>query len=55
MRRYQTKKYTKAQGEHILWHVLGHLQYDQPGTSEGYPETWLAIQQIKQLLGVSVA
>jgi hypothetical protein len=48
------KRYTKAQGEYILWHVLYYLQ-GCPSSGDGYPETALAIQHIKQLLGVSVA
>lgn len=60
MKRYQTKKYTKAQGECILWHALHYLQYDYPMESEYVELTtntgrWLAIQTVKQLLGVTVA
>jgi len=59
MRRYQTKKYTKAQGERILWHAMDYLQYSYPEDSErdgfGLTGRWKAIQTIKQLLGVSVA
>ena len=60
MKRYPRRKLTAAEGERILWHALEHLQFDVPldyAAADGFPSTgrWLAIQQIKQLLGVTVA
>jgi hypothetical protein len=56
----ESTKLNPAHGERILWHVLEHLQYDMPldyAAADGPNSTgrWMAIQTIKQLLGVTVA